>query len=255
MSNLQTYYHFKLDFQKVDQYTGGKWLIHSIKHHKDDQLQSLDWIGLDLFNDNTCPSGYISRPSQVGISHNCSSSINWFYSTCVQIVSCTLSSDLEFSESTGSFNPVLSVSANEFSFDKNLANQIIFQLMALGLEEHYSPSPLGDFNRLFWRPNWSIIPIMIFKHDLFFKCHYSGPKKLNLYHWFAGKSKLNAVSTWQSKSEQTWFPWCLMFRDPGSVLILGQVTQYGNPYLIGTTNCGRVAGLIGIKNLIAWWLI
>ena len=30
MSNLQTYYHFKLDFQKVDQLTGGKWLIHVI---------------------------------------------------------------------------------------------------------------------------------------------------------------------------------------------------------------------------------
>ena len=28
MSNLQTYNHFKLDFQKVDRYTGGKWLIH-----------------------------------------------------------------------------------------------------------------------------------------------------------------------------------------------------------------------------------
>ena len=27
MSNLQTHYHFKLDFQKVDQHTGGKWLI------------------------------------------------------------------------------------------------------------------------------------------------------------------------------------------------------------------------------------
>ena len=24
MSNLQTYYHFKIDFQKVDQHTGGK---------------------------------------------------------------------------------------------------------------------------------------------------------------------------------------------------------------------------------------
>ena len=29
MSNLQTYYHFKLDFQKVDQHTGGKWIIHA----------------------------------------------------------------------------------------------------------------------------------------------------------------------------------------------------------------------------------
>ena len=35
MSNFQTHYHFKLDFQKVDHYTGGKWLIHSTKHGKD----------------------------------------------------------------------------------------------------------------------------------------------------------------------------------------------------------------------------
>ena len=42
MSNLQTYYHFKQDFQKVDQHTGGKWLIHSTKCHKDNQLQSLE---------------------------------------------------------------------------------------------------------------------------------------------------------------------------------------------------------------------
>ena len=38
MSNLQTYYHFKLDFQKVDQHTGGKWLIHGTKRRKDNQL-------------------------------------------------------------------------------------------------------------------------------------------------------------------------------------------------------------------------
>ena len=41
-SNLQTYYHFKVDFQKVDQHTGGKWLIHGTKRHKDNQLQSLE---------------------------------------------------------------------------------------------------------------------------------------------------------------------------------------------------------------------
>ena len=29
----------------------------------------LDWIGLHLFNDDTRPSGHISRPSQVGFSH------------------------------------------------------------------------------------------------------------------------------------------------------------------------------------------
>ena len=42
MSNLQTYYHFKLDFQKVDQHTVGKWLIHDTKRRKDNQLQSLE---------------------------------------------------------------------------------------------------------------------------------------------------------------------------------------------------------------------
>ena len=39
---LQTYCHFKLDFPKMDQYTGGKWLIHGTKRRKDNQLQSLE---------------------------------------------------------------------------------------------------------------------------------------------------------------------------------------------------------------------
>ena len=42
MSDLRANYHFKLDFQKVDQHTGGKWLIHVTKHHKNNQLQSLE---------------------------------------------------------------------------------------------------------------------------------------------------------------------------------------------------------------------
>ena len=41
MSNLQNYYRFKLDFQKVDQYTGGRWLIQDTKR-KDYQLLSLE---------------------------------------------------------------------------------------------------------------------------------------------------------------------------------------------------------------------
>ena len=32
------------------------------------QILSVDWIGLDLFNDDTCPSGHISRPTQVNVS-------------------------------------------------------------------------------------------------------------------------------------------------------------------------------------------
>ena len=41
-------FHFKLDFQKVDQHTGGKWLIHDTKRRKDNQLQSLIHITLPL---------------------------------------------------------------------------------------------------------------------------------------------------------------------------------------------------------------
>ena len=39
MSNLQP--NLKIDFQKVDQHAGGKWLIHDTKRRKDNQLQSL----------------------------------------------------------------------------------------------------------------------------------------------------------------------------------------------------------------------
>ena len=42
MSHLQTYYHLQLDFQKMDPYTAGKWLIHGTKRRKDNQLQSLE---------------------------------------------------------------------------------------------------------------------------------------------------------------------------------------------------------------------
>ena len=41
MSNLQPNWCLKIDFQKVDQHAGGKWLIHDIKRRKDNQLQSL----------------------------------------------------------------------------------------------------------------------------------------------------------------------------------------------------------------------
>ena len=42
MSILQSHCHFKLDFQNVDHYTGGKWLIRGTKHQRDNQLQSLE---------------------------------------------------------------------------------------------------------------------------------------------------------------------------------------------------------------------
>ena len=42
MSNLETYYHYQLDFQKVDQHIWGKWLFHGTKPRKDNQLQKLE---------------------------------------------------------------------------------------------------------------------------------------------------------------------------------------------------------------------
>ena len=41
MSNLQPKWCLKIDFQKVDQHAGGKWLIHDTKRRKDNQLQRL----------------------------------------------------------------------------------------------------------------------------------------------------------------------------------------------------------------------
>ena len=34
ISHLQTNYHFKLDFQKVNQHKGDKWLFHGTKRRK-----------------------------------------------------------------------------------------------------------------------------------------------------------------------------------------------------------------------------
>ena len=33
---------YKTNLQKVDQHTGGKWLIYGTKHRKDNQLQRLE---------------------------------------------------------------------------------------------------------------------------------------------------------------------------------------------------------------------
>ena len=50
MSNLQTSYHFKLEFQQLNQHTGGKWLFHGTKRHKDNQVQSLE-LPCRMFDD------------------------------------------------------------------------------------------------------------------------------------------------------------------------------------------------------------
>ena len=40
MSNLQPNWCLKVDFQKVDQHAGGKWLIHDTKCHKDNRCKA-----------------------------------------------------------------------------------------------------------------------------------------------------------------------------------------------------------------------
>ena len=42
MATFETHYHFQTRIPKVDQHTGGKWLIHDTKHRKDNLLQSLE---------------------------------------------------------------------------------------------------------------------------------------------------------------------------------------------------------------------
>ena len=42
----------------------------------DDYQVLLDWIGLNFFNDDTCPSGHISRSTHVNVSKSCFYSLN-----------------------------------------------------------------------------------------------------------------------------------------------------------------------------------
>ena len=64
MSNVQTHYHFKLDFHKVDQHTGGKWLIHGTTHHKDTQLQNcpVEYPSRELIHDIKEPESDMFNP-------------------------------------------------------------------------------------------------------------------------------------------------------------------------------------------------
>ena len=44
MSTLQTYCNFQIDFQKEDQHTKGKWLIHGTKRRKDQSCEALNFL-------------------------------------------------------------------------------------------------------------------------------------------------------------------------------------------------------------------
>ena len=47
----------------------------NIDSHIDDVVKEI-WFRLDLFNDDTCPSGHINRPTHVDVSNNCFHSLN-----------------------------------------------------------------------------------------------------------------------------------------------------------------------------------
>ena len=60
MSKLQPNWCLKIDFQKVDQHAGGKWLIHDTKRRKDNQLQSLKTSICEVVNINSVTVCWIS---------------------------------------------------------------------------------------------------------------------------------------------------------------------------------------------------
>ena len=89
-----------------------------------------------------------------------------YYSTGVQIVSCTLSDDSVLSESTGLFNPVLCVSQWNLCWQKKSANEIVSFKSVLAWKRMI-PLSTWWLQQAFWRPNWIIIPNMTLKYVLF----------------------------------------------------------------------------------------
>ena len=99
---------------------------------------------------------------------------NQYYSTGVQIVSCTLSDDSVLSESTGLCNPVLCVSQWNLFWQKNQSIRLCLSNQVRPGREWFL-SPLGDFNRLFEGLIGELFKIWHWNMFYFFKWHQSGP--------------------------------------------------------------------------------
>ena len=97
-----------------------------------------------------------------------------YYSTGVQIVSCTLSVDSVLSESTGLFNPVLCVSQWNIFWQKNQPIRLCLSNQVRPGGEWF-PSPLGDFNRLFEGLIGELFKVWHWNMFYFFKWHQSSP--------------------------------------------------------------------------------
>ena len=94
----------------------------------------------------------------------------FYYSTGIQIISCTLSDDSVLSESTGLFNPVLCVSQWNLFWQKNQPMRLCISNQVWPGREWFS-SPPGDFNRLF-----EGLLENNHKYDIYcFEWHQSGP--------------------------------------------------------------------------------
>ena len=78
-----------------------------------------------------------------------------YYSTGVQIVSCTLSDDSVLSESTGLFNPVLLCQPMKHLLTKKSANQIV-SFKSGWAWKRMIPLSTWWLQQAFWRPNWWI---------------------------------------------------------------------------------------------------
>ena len=98
----------------------------------------------------------------------------WYYSTAVQIVSCTLSDDSVLSESTGLFNPVLCVSQWNLFWQQNQPIRLCLSNQVRHGRKLF-PSPLGDFNRLFEGLIGELFKIWHWNMFYLFKWHQSGP--------------------------------------------------------------------------------
>ena len=80
---------------------------------------------------------------------SCCESYAWIHIAQVYRLSAVHCQVTRYSPRVPGYLTRYSVSANQISFDKRISqSDCVFQLM-FGLEEHYSPSPLSDFNRLF----------------------------------------------------------------------------------------------------------
>ena len=92
-------------------------------------------------------------------------------------------------------------------WQKITQSDCVFQVM-LGQQEN-SPSPLGDFNRLFEGLIGELFKTRLWNIAHCLEWYQSGPKK-KFYQCSAGKSNPDGLPASNAGSKRSWFPWCLI---------------------------------------------